>query len=94
MPPRPRKAAGLIVLGSDATVRAKLRAVAALHQPVERRTPGSYSGGIVLQEPETYLVCGECKTVHRAYDGPVPARWPCATARLLGPWPFTDGGRS
>jgi hypothetical protein len=65
----------------------RLAAIAALHQPIARHTPGSVVQGIVLDPPETYYICGECKTAGRAYDGVKPARWPCTTARLIGEWP-------
>ncbi len=65
----------------------RLAAVAALHQPIPRTVGGTSVRGVVLEEPETYFICGECKTTGKSYDGAIPVRWPCTTARLLGEWP-------
>lgn len=76
----------MIVPKGRTAAERRLAAVAALHAPLERHHPGSSAGGVILEPPQTYYVCGECKVPDRSY-GVQPARWPCATARLLGPWP-------
>lgn len=54
----------------------RLAAIAALHAPyqIDHGVIRGYDLG-------TELVCQECSN---RFD---KAKWPCATARLLGPWP-------
>lgn len=92
MPPRIKKTAGEVAVGTDAPVAMRLAAIAALHQPIVRRTPASSIRGYELEPAREDLVCGECKTQGRSYDAPIRAPWPCATARLCGTWPSLEGG--
>lgn len=63
----------------------RLAAIAALHQPMVL-DHGAVRGMDLGRE----LICPACSGRHEN------ARWPCATARLLGPWPGEvpdlDGG--
>lgn len=92
MPPRARVVDGavvpsIIVPKGRTKAEQRLAAVAALHQPIPRHVPGSYARGITLEEPQTFYVCGECKTSDQYGSRIVASRWPCTTARLIGPWP-------
>ena len=89
MPTVASKTGVLMVIpkGRSAAER-RLGAIAALHSPQARVVSPQVVRDIILEVGYTYLVCGECKVAGRNYsDGVVPARWPCATARLLGEWP-------
>lgn len=71
----------------------RISAIAALHSP---QVVGAQSvHGIEIREPT--LVCPECSSHARdRYGDRTWVRWPCATVRLLGPWPGevpeVDGG--
>lgn len=90
MPPRAKITAATATLGSDARARDRLRAIAALHQPIPVHDPGSSSHGVLLEPPRDYHVCGECKVMDRYGSRTARAPWPCATARLCGPWPWVE----
>lgn len=89
MTSRARKStAGDVAVGTDQPPATRLAAIAALHQPIARHTPGTSIRGVELEAARDDLVCGECKAQGRyASDGITRAPWPCATARLVGPWP-------
>lgn len=77
----------LVIPKGRSAAERRVAAVAALHQPIVRHTPGSSVRGVELEPARTDLVCGECKVANRSYGEVVRAPWPCATARLLGEWP-------
>lgn len=78
----------MVIPRGRSSAERRLAAIAALHQPLARVVGPTVVQGMVLEQGYTYLICGECKTTGRYHsDGPVPVRWPCATARLIGTWP-------
>lgn len=69
----------LVIPRGRSAAEKRLGAVAALHSPrvLDHGTVGRVDLG---QE----LICPACSN---RYDN---VRWPCSTARLLGPWPGED----
>jgi hypothetical protein len=68
----------------------RLAAIAALHAPFSKDQGALVRDGMTIDFGRK-VICQECS------DRYEEARWPCATARLVGPWPgevteaVTDG---
>jgi len=78
----------LVIPKGRSAAERRLGAIAALHSPQMRSVSPRVVQDIVLEVGYNYLICGECTVPGGSYsDHVVPARWPCATARLLGEWP-------
>lgn len=76
-------APSIVVPKGRTVAERRLSAIAALHQPVARVYPADL---LYRQQEEVVYVCTECKASNDV-GRTVPARWPCTTAKLLGPWP-------